>query len=213
VLLLEDRRWLAAAAASAAAVLTRSPGIAIVVPAAVVAAVELRRRRADALVVPAAAMVAYAGHHLFLWHHTGVADAWFRVEREGWGQRVDLYEGVLRPVKAAVTFSDLSYVQVAGWGAIVGVLGITMLLKDRAPAALWAYAVALLALSATGSLISTRPRALLTAFPLVLPLATRVRGRAFVAIAAVSGIGLAVLSYHYGIGYLPGSRGPASMVP
>jgi hypothetical protein len=213
LLLMEDRRWLLAAVLAAVAVLARSPGIAIAVPAALVAIAELRRRQPHALLVPAAAVAAYAGYHAFLGHHTGHWDAWFRGEREGWGQRFDLYEGMVRPVKAALTISDLSYVQVAGWGVLLGALGLALLLKDRAPIALWSYAAAVLALSVTGSLISARPRALLTAFPLLLPLVKRARGPAFVALAVASAAGLAVLTYHYGIGYQPGARNARSMVP
>jgi hypothetical protein len=213
LLLMEDERWLAAGAVASLAVLARSPGIAIVVPAAIVAVHQVRRRDVKALIVPGGAIAAYVGFHLFLWHHTGQWDAWFRVEHEGWGQRLDLYEGMLRPVKAALTVSDLPYVQLAGWGVLAGAAGIALLLKDRAPVALWSYAAATLALSLTGSLISARPRALLTAFPLVLPLARRVGGPTFAALVVASTLGLAVLTYHYGIGFQPGARSARSMVP
>jgi hypothetical protein len=211
LLLIEDEHWLAAGVAACAATLCRPTGIALVVPVAIVAIGEVRRRRPQALIVVAMCAAGMAGWFLFLWHHTGVAGAWFRAERDGYGQQLSLYEGAVRPVKAALTFSDLSYVQVSGWGVIAAIIGIALLVRDREGPLLTGYTATSVALSIVASLISARPRALLAAFPLFLPLARRLDGWWFRAWVLVSLVLLGVLSYHYSVGFLP--RGPSSMVP
>jgi hypothetical protein len=124
----------------------------------------------------------------------------FEVQRR-WGSRFDLGHGTLRFVRRLLLHGG----QVAYPMALVidaaGVLLYALLLADRAPLPLLVYCGVLLLVALGGSgFLATKPRFLLPAFPLLLPLARALvrTARARPGHAAAVTCALAGLSFCYG---------------
>src|SRR5438270_5753497 len=90
LLALLDRRWLLAGALAALAGATRPNATAVMLACAWAAAVAVwRDREWRALLAPLLAPVGMLAFFVFLWWHTGETLMWFRVESQGWGERID----------------------------------------------------------------------------------------------------------------------------
>lgn len=195
--LLVERRWLLAGVAAALATATRPNALPLVAACAWAAGVAVvRRREWPALLAPALAPAGFLAFMAFLWARTGEADAWFRVQREGWGERFDFGAGTLERLGDVITNPSDVYLNVisASIGAVAIVVCAALLLQWRPPGevAIYALGVALLALgSAT---LGGRPRFILTAFPLLIAVARVVKGSAHTALVGCCAVGLGCLS-------------------
>jgi len=219
LLMLLRQRWLIAGLCGAVATATRPNAVVLVACCAWAAGAAIRgrsgpgrptqpgpahpgpapRRQWAALAAPALAASGLAGYYLYLWAHTGQPLAWFSVQGELWGERLDVSRATWR---AAGTFDrwwvglpqDLNqFLPTAGVGFAV-VTGVLMW-RWRPPAVLWIYAGGVLFLALTAWNLGPRPRFLLTAFPLLQALAWRLRGTHFVATVAASAVLLACLTF------------------
>ncbi|MEU3311211.1 hypothetical protein ACFYZT_16685 [Streptomyces sp. NPDC001591] len=193
-------RWMWAASLAVLAGLTRPTGIAVAAAVTLPALRELLRgdRRpavwGAGLLAPAgwAAYVAAVGAH----RHEVLG--YFTVQRQ-WGSRFDFGAGTVRVVDRVLTGGTVTVpVAVAVAALAVAALLAVLLLLDRAPLPLLVYCATLLVITVGGAgFFESKPRFLLPAFPLLLPLAAataRARPRTAVAVTA----GLAGLSYGYG---------------
>src|SRR5918997_3741746 len=89
LLALLSRRWISAGVASALATASRPNAVALCACCLWEAVRAIREDREwKALIAPLLAPVGFLGFMLFLKVRTGEM-AWFRVEREGWGERFD----------------------------------------------------------------------------------------------------------------------------
>ncbi|MFH7598791.1 hypothetical protein WDV06_27400 [Streptomyces racemochromogenes] len=193
-------RWMWAASLAVLAGLTRPTGIAVAAAVTVPALRELLRgNRAPA--VWAAALLAPAGWAAYVGavgarRHEALG--YFTVQRQ-WGSRFDFGAGTVGVVDRVLTGGNVTVpVAVTVAALAVALLLAVLLLLDRAPLPLLVYTGTLLVITVGGAgFFESKPRFLLPAFPLLLPLAAataRARPRTAVAVTA----GLAGLSYGYG---------------
>lgn len=205
-------RWVTAGLLASCAGLTRPVGAAVVAAVWVTAAVAVRReRRADARTVLGVllAPVGAAAYVLWVGHRTGGGLFGYLDVQKQWGNGFDGGYAFARFV--AQKFTSLPGA-LAGIGLTVGVALLIWLyvtcVRQRQPLALLVYCgiVVALALCAAGY-FGSKPRLLLPAFPLLLPLAralARLRPGRSAAVLA----GVAVASAAYGAFWLNGSGPP-----
>ncbi|MFE2273946.1 glycosyltransferase family 39 protein [Streptomyces lavendulae] len=203
-------RWITAGLLAAGAGLTRPVGAAVVAAVWVAAALAWRRGErswrtaAGVLLAPLGA----AAYVLWVGRRTGGGLLGYLDVQAGWGNGFDGGWAFARFVGARLASSAFA----AGLGLVAGVLLVLWLyrlcVRQRQPAALLVYAgvVVALALCASGY-FGSKPRLLLPAFPLLLPVAVALArwrtGRA----AAVLGAA-ALASAVYGAFWLNGSGPP-----
>ncbi|MFJ8154362.1 hypothetical protein [Streptomyces sp. NPDC094468] len=197
--------WLWAGALAALAGLSRPNGFAVAAAVLVAAVCEAHRRRGRAAprvwAGAALAPLGWLGYVLWVGLRTGdPLGGYFGVQRL-WGSRFDFGRGSLRFVRAMLARGDRFVFPMALMIVAVAVVLFALLLLDRAPLPLLAYTGVLLLIAVGGSgFFESKPRFLLPAFPLLLPLARALvrtaRARpwhASVVVAALAG-----LSFGYG---------------
>uniref|UniRef100_UPI0024B51A1E hypothetical protein n=1 Tax=Streptomyces sp. I05A-00742 TaxID=2732853 RepID=UPI0024B51A1E len=178
---------------------------AIAVPAAIVCAtlILLRREprsRTDWRLWAGAALapLGWAGYVLWAGYRSGFGPlGYFTVQRR-WGSRFDFGADAFRFVRHLFTGRD----GMAYYGSlvvlVVALVALVFLVLERPPAPLLAYTLVLCVIALGGSsYFASKPRFLLPAFPLLIPLAlgmTRARSRTVVVTVGA----LAGLSFVYG---------------
>ncbi|MEU5977504.1 glycosyltransferase family 39 protein [Streptomyces sp. NPDC047315] len=199
------RRWVWAGVLAALAGLSRPNGIAVAAAVVCVAAVELvrlaRRERRTAWrpwFAAGLAPLGWCGYVLFVGVRTGdPLGGYFAVQR-GWTSQFDFGAGALRVVRDIVLRPAVFSVTMALLIVLASVVLGALLVLERPPAALLVYTGVLLLITVGGSgFFESKPRFLLPAFPLLVPIAlglTRARPRAAVAVVTA----LAGLSFGYG---------------
>ncbi|KUF13462.1 glycosyltransferase family 39 protein [Streptomyces silvensis] len=205
-------RWVTAGVLASLAGLTRPVGAAVV--AALWVAVLLDARRRGGLAARAAlgallAPLGAAGYVLWVGHRTGSGLFGYLDVQKQWGNGFDGGYAFARFIGEKFTSVPGA---LAGIGLIVGVAGLIWLyvacVRQQQPAALLVHTgvVVALALCASGY-FGSKPRLLMPAFPLLLPLAValaRLRTRRSAGILG----GLAVAGAVYGAFWLHGSGPP-----
>lgn len=188
LLALTRERWVVAGIAAALGSAARPSGAVLALACLWAAGVALRRggHRWRPLVAPAMAPLGVMAYFGYLWMSTGEPLVWFRVQEAGWGEWWGLGGIPTGPLDL------LGYAFIAVTTAFV--------LRSRLPGELWLWAYGSLA---PVLLTGFRPRArfLLVAFPLLLPIADRVRGPVYWGLVALSMVGAAVLLALYAPGY------------
>lgn len=197
------RRWLCAGSLALLAGLTRPNGFAVA--AAVLAAAAAEVWRARGRVTPrlwagaALAPLGWAGYVLWVGQRTGdLLGGYFAVQR-GWGSRFGL--GALYFTKHLLLHPGHFVWTMSLVLTGAGLLLYALLLLDRAPLPLIVYTSVLVLLAVgNSSFFECKPRYLLPAFPLVLPLAQALvrTAKARPRHAAVVAGALAGLSLFYG---------------
>ncbi len=201
-------RWVWAGALAALAGLARPNGVAAAAAVLATASYEIvrcvraRRKVTHRLWTGAAlAPLGWLGYVLWVGHREGdLLGGYFAVQRR-WGSRFDLGAGSLRFVRHLALDSDRMVFPVALLLVAAAVLLFALLLADRAPLPLLVYSGVLLLVALGGSgFFASKPRFLLPAFPLLLPLARALvrTARARPWHAAVVTAALAGLSFGYG---------------
>ncbi|CAN5763081.1 hypothetical protein BH20ACT7_BH20ACT7_10530 [soil metagenome] len=200
LLALLDRRWTLAGLLALAAGATRPNGIVLAACCAWAALAALRRDGdRTALIAPLLAPLGFVGYLGWLWARTGDPTIWFRVQRDGWGERIDFGRrtiaeiSVLAPGGEALTPTILLQVL----GLVFVVVASVLLWRWRPPAVVVVYTLGILAASLLSQTLGARPRFLLTAFPLVVAVAVVVRGWPYRLLLGVSAAGCAVLAGLY----------------
>ncbi|MFE0600929.1 mannosyltransferase family protein [Streptomyces sp. NPDC058892] len=196
-------RWLLAASLALVAGLTRPTGIAVAAAVSVTALHALLVRRSRAPGVWVAGLLAPAG---WLGYVVAVGAArddltgYFTVQRQ-WGSRFDGGRATLLKVWEVLTGGPVALATTVSaflLGAAL-LLAVLLLVDDRPPLPLLVYTAVLLVIAVGGAgYFESKPRFLLPAFPLLLPLAAamaRARPRSAVVVTA----GLAGLSHAYGV--------------
>ncbi|MFE9610120.1 hypothetical protein [Streptomyces sp. NPDC006012] len=169
-------RWLTAGALAALAGLSRPSGIAAVAAVLVAAGHETVRRRgrvppglwAGAVLAP----LGWVGYVLWVGRRTGdLFHGYFRVQ-SAWSSRLDLGIGALRFLKALFLHGGGVVYPLALVVVAAGVLLFGLLCLERAPLPLVVFAGALVLLVvAVSGPFASKPRFLLPAFPLLVPVA------------------------------------------
>ncbi|MEW2163498.1 glycosyltransferase family 39 protein [Streptomyces sp. NPDC007084] len=200
-----DGRWLWAGTLAALAGLTRPNGFAVaaaVLAAALCEAVRRRGKVSHRLWTGAAlAPLGWAGYVLWVGRREGdPLGGYFAVQRR-WGSRFDLGAGALHFVRHLLTHGGRFVFPMTLVIVAAAVLLYALLLADRAPLPLLVHSGVLLLVALGGSgFFASKPRFLLPAFPLLLPLASALvrtaRARPWHATLVVGA--LAGLSFAYG---------------
>ena len=200
MLALLRRSWVLAGVLGALATFTRPNALAICVACAWAAGVAIAQRREwRALWAPLLSPVGFVGYLTWLYTATGQPDAWFRVQREGWGERVDFGAQNWRTIAAVLTdpWSTTLAARLRLVFLLIAIAGAVALWRWRPPAVVWLYAAAVIGLSIVSLTLGTRPRFVLTAFPLIAALGWAVRGRWFPVLLAASAVFSSILAFVY----------------
>ncbi|MFE2126938.1 glycosyltransferase family 39 protein [Streptomyces amritsarensis] len=195
-------RWLLAASLALVAGLTRPTGIAVAAAVSVTALHALLVRRSRAPGVWAAGLLAPAGWLAYVAAVGAARDdvaGYFAVQRQ-WGSRFDGGRATLSKVGEVLGGGPVALATaVSALLLATAVLLAVLLFADRPPLPLLVYSAVLLVIAVGGAgYFESKPRFLLPAFPLLLPLAAvmaRARPRSAVVVTA----GLAGLGYGYGV--------------
>jgi hypothetical protein len=212
-------RWVTAGTLALLAGLTRPVGLAVAaaVWAACVVPSGRNRSAADERGAPVArralgmalAPLGAAGYALWVGHRTGTGPLGYLDVQAGWRNGFDGGWGFARFIAARFTSfpSALAGVALAA-GVVLTVWLYAVCVRQRQPLPLLVYAgiVTALALCASGY-FGSKPRLLLPAFPLLLPLARALAGPRTSRSALVTA-GVAVASALYGAFWLNGSGPP-----
>ena len=202
------RHWLLAGGLATLAGLTRPVGVAVVAAVAVPALVEVvRRRDRRALAGLLLAPLGFLGYLVWVGTRTGELLGYFRAA-DGWGNGFD----------GGRTFGGWVVDHLDGdrwWQGVLLLAGVVLLLgllvlavRDRQPLPLLVLGATLLALALTTSgYFGSKPRYLLPAYPLLLPLALRLSRLRLRAAVGVLGV-LAAGSVAYGAVWLLGPGPP-----
>ncbi|MGK5640385.1 hypothetical protein ACSNOK_19015 [Streptomyces sp. URMC 126] len=207
------RRHVWAGALALAAGLSRPNAIAVVAAVGCAMLVLLRREprfRADRRLWTGLALapLGWAGYVLWAGYRSGFGPlGYFTVQRR-WGSRFDFGADAFRFVRHLFTGRDV----MAYYGSlavlVVALVALAFLLPERPPAPLLAYTLVLCVIALGGSsYFASKPRFLLPAFPLLIPLAlgmTRARTRTVVVTVGA----LAGLSFVYGTYLVTAARLP-----
>jgi hypothetical protein len=202
------RRWLLAGVLAAGAGLTRPVGVAVVAAVVVTGVLHVvRTRELRPLAGLAVAPSGWLGYVAWVGLRTGRPLGYFRVA-DGWGNGFDggrAFAGWIGDLFAGGTWV-LGVLVVLGVAAVLGLFALGV--RDRQPLPLLVFTGVLLALTLTTSgYFGSKPRYLLPAFPLLLPLAVRLARVRTPAVVSVLGM-LTAGSAAYGAMWLLGPGPP-----
>jgi hypothetical protein len=211
ILALQKRRWLLAGILAGVATATQPDALAIIPVCAASAFVHLRdhgwRNRAArrSLLAPCLSLTGVSAVAAFLWVWTGTPFAIYEAQHFGWGEKTDplalLHQA--ETLIGQISFTHFNHptinlnLIVGLLGAVVLAVGVAWLLqrprKVSIEGMVWTLSIGFLAV--TSEYVPPNPRLLITAFPAVLVLAHRLRGRAATYLFVVNGLLLAGMSY------------------
>lgn len=201
LLALLERRWVLAGVLAALATATRPNATAVAIACAWAAGVAIwKEREWRAAVAPLLAPVGMLAFFVFLWWHTGETLIWFRVESQGWGERIDFGWTNLKLIGdfAIHPFHNPNKVVLILSMIVAGVL-IRVLVRAKLPGVLNAYALGGLGL-VLASHINARPRFIFVAFPLVIALAKTIKRQpTFMVVAGLFAASTVMLTVFYGL--------------
>lgn len=198
-------RWVAAGISAALAGVVRPQGFALAAALALVAVLELARHRSfRALIAPALATGGSASFFVYLWAHTGDPFAYFTAQKKGWGMSFDFGARNLHRVAAQLANPSIDAPTAFALVAIaVAGIAVYLFANARPPAGLAAYASLVLILTAMSSNITSIPRFVFLAFPLMLPVARAIPGLWFWLVATGSFITMIAMGYLVTSGAFP----------
>lgn len=188
LLALLKRRWWWAGALGLVATATSPIALAFVVSCAWCAVRAIVRERDwRSLAAPVLAPLGFAAYMVWLWVHTGTLSAWRLTERGGWQS----YPSPAYPVHILTTFlfdpvAPTETGQILFAGTVVTVIGAVLAIRQRQPAPVLTYGLLAAALAAVAAPVGLRPRFVMLAFPLVVAVGTRLHGRAYRWVVALS---------------------------
>jgi hypothetical protein len=213
LLLLHERRWVAAGVAAAVASASRPTGLVLAACCGWAAWEAWRRDRTlRPLVAPLLAPLGTVAYFAYLWAHTGSATTWFRTQREVWNERLDWGDAMVDRVFdfARHPFDDPT-VTVLVLALVVTVAGVVLLVTTDLPRTLYLYTAGILFSALCAATLGARPRFVFTAFPLAIAAAIRLRGVAYATVLATAAALMPLLVVFYSKGYfelIPGAPAP-----
>jgi len=207
LLMLMDREWIAAGVFAALATATRPNGVALVAACAVAAYLAIRDDRDwSSLSAVLLAPIGFITFQVWLGEHTGESGAWFRVQREAWGEGASFggtaventIEAVINPLSSP---TDI----ITAISFVVTVILLVLAWKARLPWFMTIYTWSIVALMLVPATVTARPRFLFTAFPLLIGAARWYEHRRHTdetiwpSTMAACGAGLVALTGLYGV--------------
>jgi hypothetical protein len=159
-----------------------------------------KHREWRALIAPALAPVGMLAFFVYLWWHTGETLIWFRVQSQGWGERIDF--GITNLGVFADVFTRPLHNpnrMILAVSMISAVVLMVILVRAKLPGVLNVYALSGLCL-VLASHINARPRFIFVAFPLMIALAKAIRKQqAFMVLVGVFAASTVMLTVFYGL--------------
>jgi hypothetical protein len=188
LLALLRRRWLLAGILGLLATATSPVAVAFAVSCAWCAYREIRRNgNWRAIVAPILAPLGIIGYLAWLAWHSGGVTAWTQTERYGWHS----YASLWYPIHLVISFLRDPIAQtltdhILVVGIVVAVICAIVAIRDRMPVPILLYGLIAAGISVVTAPVGLRPRFILLAFPLVLAIGTRLRGRSYGAVLLLS---------------------------
>lgn len=207
LLMLVDREWVAAGFFAALATATRPNSVALIVACAVAAYLAIRERREyRSLIAVALAPLGFITFQLWLGRHTGETGAWFRVQREAWGEGASFgWTAVKNTVEAFTNPLTSPTDTITALSFAATILLVYLAWKVRLHWVPFAYSLAVVALMLAPATVTARPRFMYAAFPLLIAAAKwyephRTRDELIWPLTiGACGAGLAALTGLYGV--------------
>jgi hypothetical protein len=222
MLALQRRRWVLAGLLAGTSTAVAPVALAMIPACAVVALLEVRRcgwhdRQARrALLAPLLAPLGIVLFAIFLWFWTGSPVASYTAQHHGWSERTTLFslvhvaQHLVDQIADAHSLShpgiNLNYISgLFGAAFIVWAIVLLFRTRPRVPAGAIVYTLGIAALSFTSAQTQPNPRMLICAFPALLVVAYRLKGRAFRRLIIASTVLLVAMSLvtYVGVGLRP----------
>jgi hypothetical protein len=201
LLALLERRWLLAGVLAALASASRPNATAIMLACAWGAGWAIWRHRDwRAVLAPLLAPAGMLAFFVFLWWHTGETLIWFRVQAQGWGERIDFGRANVGVFADIFTrpFHNPNRIVLA-LSMVTAVVLMVILVRAKLPGVLNVYALGGLILVLI-SHINARPRFIFVAFPLVIALAKTIKKQpTFMVVAGFFAASTVMLTVFYGL--------------
>ena len=195
LLALLKRQWLVAGCAAGAATGVHPEALVLVACCLWAAGVAVRQDRDWwSLLAPVLSVAGVVAYFLYLWVATGDLLAWYHTERDQWGG-TGFYHDTVFVLHESVTHPHDLEAVVPALGLLFALAGLYLMVRWRPPVVIWIYTVGILLSAFDSNMVGARPRVLLTAFPLIVAVARRVRPAAFGTVAAISGFLLATMTF------------------
>jgi hypothetical protein len=166
-----ERRWLLAGICTMFAGLSRPTAVVLIVVVVVAAALRYRDGwRAWAAI--ALSPLGYLAYLAVVWHKTGEALGWFRIQTEGWDTRIDYGRAAYEFINYVLVNSGEIAPVATAWIMLITVALALLSFAERVPWPVAVYgALVVVSIGASSGLMMSRPRLLLPAFVLLVPIA------------------------------------------
>ncbi len=188
ILALMRRRWLLAGVLGMLATATTPIALAFEISCLWCAYREVSRHRNwRSLIAPLLTPIGFASYQIWLWFHTGIPSAWRLTERGGWKS----YPSIAYAAHTVGVFlkdpivtnktDDLLFV-----GTVLTAVAAVIAIRSRMPTPALLYGLVAAGMAFVSAPVGLRPRFMFLAFPLIIAVGTRYRGRAYVGLLAAS---------------------------
>ena len=195
LLALLKRQWLVAGLSAGVATGVHPEALVLVACCLWAAGVAVYRDRDWwSIVAPVLSVAGVVAYFSYLYSATGDVLRWYHIERSQWGGTGFTHDTVTVLRQSVSHPHDLEAVAPA-LGLLFAVAGLYLMARWRPPVIIWIYTVGILLSAFDSNMVGARPRVLLTAFPLIVAVARRVRPAAFGMVAAASGFLLATMTF------------------
>ena len=176
LLFLLRRKWLAAGVAGGLATSVQPEAIAVIACCAQAAAIAVYRHRDwRSVLAPVLSTGGVVAYFAYLYTKSGDPLLWFHVERRVWGSGTGLVHDTFGVIRATIERPQVVDEAAVALGLLVAVAGIVFMLRWRPPAVIWVFTVGVLVEALGSNEVGMRSRVLLTAFPLFIAVATRLK--------------------------------------
>jgi hypothetical protein len=188
LLALLRRRWLLAGVLGALATATSPIALAFVVSGLWCAYRAVSKNRDwRSLLAPVMTPIGFMAYQIWLWVHTGNVSAWRLTERGGWKSYPSLVYAAhtvgvfLKDPIATNKTDDLLFV-----GTVLTAIAAVIAIRSRQPMPVLLYGLVAAGTAFISAPVGLRPRFMFLAFPLIIAVGTRLRGRAYLWVLSAS---------------------------
>ncbi|PXW27801.1 hypothetical protein [Nocardia sp. 348MFTsu5.1] len=166
-----QQRWLLAGTCTMIAGLSRPTAVVLI--AVVILAAALRHRDGwRAWVAIVISPLGYLAYLAVVWHKTGEPLGWFRIQTEGWNTEIDYGKAAFDFVNFALVNSPEVAPVFTAWIIVITIALAIYSFIERVPWPVSVYgALVVVSIVASSGLMMSRPRLLLPAFVLLVPVA------------------------------------------
>ena len=166
-----QQRWLLAGTCTMLAGLSRPTAVVLI--AVVILAAALRHRDGwRAWVAIVISPLGYLAYLAVVWHKTGEPLGWFRIQTEGWNTEIDYGKAAFDFINFALVNSPEVAPVFTAWIIVITIALAIYSFIERVPWPVSVYgALVVVSIVASSGLMMSRPRLLLPAFVLLVPVA------------------------------------------